>query len=357
MSDQELSIVVTGAAGYIGSRVVKRLRLEHPEWSITALDNFYRGTVRRIEDVEVQHVDIRQRHDLEAALDGADIVMHLAAISGVEDCDEHADLAYDVNVTGTNHVARFCRKTGAGLVFPFSMAVLGDPDAFPVTVQGSRDPMNWYGRTKLLNERAIEDFATNAFPAHLYMISTLYGEHEIDGQRVSKGTVINFFVDRVLADEPLTVYQPGSQSRSYVHVNDVARAYVRSAERMQKQLAAGETGVEKYEIASDEDPSVLEVAEMVRTSAREVLGCETDIQLVDNPRSGETLVEDFPVDTTKARDQLNWEPQQTVEGSIRNLLSAKANETKVHLRYVEDGCGCAEVWEHLSEERLARQGD
>ena len=326
MRDQKLSIALTGAAGYIGSRVVKRLRKAHQNWSITALDNFYRGDVRRIDDIDVQHVDIRQRREVEEALSGSDIVMHLAAISGVDACEEHVDVAYEVNVTGTNNIAWFCRKTGAGLVFPFSMAVLGDPDSFPITVEDGLDPVNWYGRTKLLNERVTEDLAAGAFPAHLYMISNLYGTHEIDGQRVSKGTVINFFINRVFEGDPLTVYQPGNQSRNYVHVDDVARAFVCSAERMREQLKADDTDAEKYEIASDEDPSVIIIAERVKELAREELGREVDIQLVDNPRSGETLVEDFTVDTTKARERLGWEPEHTVEESIRDLLRARAED-------------------------------
>lgn len=328
MTKLNLSIAVTGAAGYIGSRVVHLLRTEHPNWSISALDNFYAGDVRQIDDIEVQHVDIRHRNELEQALSGTDIVMHLAAISGVSDCEDCPDLAYDVNVRGTDNVAWFCRKTGTGLIFPFSMAVLGDPDSFPITAADSRDPMNWYGRTKLLSERSIEDFATNAFPAHLFLKSNLYGEHLINGQRVSKGTVINFFVNRILADESLTVHQPGSQARNYVHVDDVARAYIHSAERMRDQLTAGETGVEKYEIASNEDPSVIMVAETVRELAREELGRDPEIQLVDNPRSGETLVETFTVDTSKARQRLGWVPEHTIEDSIRNLLRANTEDSQ-----------------------------
>jgi len=55
------------------------------------------------------------------------------------------------------------------------MAVVGDPDEFPITVEDDRDPLNWYGRTKLLSERAIETFAEDAFPAHMYLKSNLYG--------------------------------------------------------------------------------------------------------------------------------------------------------------------------------------
>jgi UDP-glucose 4-epimerase len=325
MTDSPLHVAVTGAAGYIGSRVVHELQAAHPDWTVTALDNFYLGDIRAIGDVSVEHVDIRNRDRLEDALSGADVVCHLAAISGVDDCRDRSDLAYEVNVTGTNNVAWYCRKHGAALVFPFSMATLGDPQEFPITVDHPRDPLNWYGRTKLLGERAIEGFADGAFPAHQFMISNLYGTHEIDDQRVSKGTVTNFFVGRALAGETLTVYEPGTQARNYIHVVDVARAYVRSAERLADSLADGETGVEKYELASDEDPSVGDLAELVQRLAREERDIEVDVELVGNPRAGEeTLVSEFPVDTTRAREQLGWETGRTLEATVREALRASA---------------------------------
>jgi len=322
------TIAVTGAAGYIGSRVVKLLRTHHPEWKVRALDNFYLGTVREIEDVSVEHVDIRNRERLEDVLSGANIVLHLAAISGVDDCETNQQLAYDVNVQGTNNVVWFCRKTGAGLIFPFSMAVIGDLEEFPITVDDPRQPMNWYGRTKVLNEQAIDTMAEDAFPAHLYLKSNLYGEHKIDGQRVSKGTVINFFVNRVFSDEPITVYEPGTQSRNFIHVKDVAAAYIQSVERLLEQLDAGETGTWKYEIASDEDPSVQEIAKRVQSIAADEAAIDVDIELVENPRGNETLVSNFEVDTTKATNDLGWQPQQSVDESIRNLIRKRATDSE-----------------------------
>lgn len=316
-------IAVTGGAGYIGSRVIYELQQAHPDWEITAIDNFYLGTVRSVGDVEIEHVDIRNRDRLEATLDGADVVMHLAAISGVDDCEQKQDLAYEVNVQGTDNVAWFCRKTGAALIFPFSMAVIGDPQEFPITVDHPRDPLNWYGRTKLLNERDIETYADGTFPAHQFMISNLYGSHEIDGQTVSKGTVINFFVNRALAGETLTVYEPGTQSRNFIHVKDVARAYVDSCERLLEQLDRGETGVEKYEIASDEDPGVHTVANLVRDIAADIADIDADVELVENPRGDdETLVDSFPVDTERTSDALGWTSEHDVESAIRTALES-----------------------------------
>ncbi|MFH5800806.1 NAD-dependent epimerase/dehydratase family protein [Haladaptatus sp. CMAA 1911] len=321
--EQAHPIAVTGAAGYIGSRVLYHLTVAHPDWTVNAMDNFWLGDVRQVGDVKIEHVDLRDRGHLESFLNGADVVLHLAAITGVQDCEERQDLAYEVNVGGTNNIAWFCRKTGAALVFPFSVAVLGDPIEFPITVEHPREPLNWYGRTKLIGEHTIADMADGAFPAHCYLKSNLYGEHQVNGRTVSKGTVINFFVNRVSEGRELTVYEPGTQSRNYVHVDDVAQAYVKSAERLLDNLDHGKTGADGYEIAGNEDMSVTEIAKLVRSIAAEETNRDVGISLVENPRPDETFVENFAVDTARACHELGWRPEQSVAESVRSLLRAK----------------------------------
>jgi UDP-glucose 4-epimerase len=319
--DETPTIAVTGAAGYIGSRVVADITAAHPEWNIVAIDNQYRGQVTSVGEVDIRHVDIRNRERLETTLEGADVVCHLAAISGVDDCEENRDLGYEVNVVGTNNVAWFCRKTGAGLLFPFSMAVLGDPQTFPITVDHPRDPLNWYGRTKLLGEQAIKSYADEAFPAHLFLISNLYGEHRVNNTSISKPTVINFFISRVEDGKPLTVYEPGTQARNFIHVKDVARACVKSAEQLLTERDARKTGARVYEVASNQDLSIMTVAQRVANLAKEKFGTSPDVKLVDNPRgSAETLVEEFSVDISKTKADLCWEPQHNFDDSIQDLL-------------------------------------
>jgi UDP-glucose 4-epimerase len=317
------TVGVTGAAGYIGTRVIQELQDAHPDWDIIAIDNFYKGATREVGDTVVEHVDIRDRQKLEDSMGGADVICHLAAVSGVDDCDENPELSYEVNVVGTNHVARLCSKNKTGLIFPASMAILGDPESFPITVTQQREALNWYARTKILGEATIESFAAGSFPAFVFVKSNLYGSYAVNSRRVSKGTVINFFISRAQEENSLTVYEPGTQSRNFIHVIDVARAYVRGVERLRKQLHAGETGVDHYAIASDEDPSVEQVAKRVQSIAAEEAGLEVSIELVDNPRSGETMVEQFSVDTSKTQDKLDWKPTWSIDETIHRQLPSK----------------------------------
>jgi UDP-glucose 4-epimerase len=120
------------------------------------------------------------------------------------------------------------------------------------------------------------------------------------------------------------MYEPGTQARNFVHVKDVARAYARSAERLLEQLTSGETGTERFEIASEEDLSVIRVGEIVQKIAREDREIDVDTELVENPRSSETMVEEFGVEISVARERLGREPNESVAESVRDLLTPRS---------------------------------
>jgi len=116
------------------------------------------------------------------------------------------------------------------------------------------------------------------------------------------------------------VYEPGKQAWNFVHVEDVTRMYVRSAGRVLDQLASGETGTETQEVVSEQNLSIKPVAESVREVASEERRVDLDIELVENLRSTETMVEELGADISAARENLRWELRNHAEMSVRGLL-------------------------------------
>ncbi|MDY6775282.1 MAG: NAD-dependent epimerase/dehydratase family protein [Halobacteria archaeon] len=308
-------IGVTGAGGYIGSRLTANLLEEGHE--VVPTDNFYNAKVDEVEGVEIRDLDVRDRDGLRETYDDVDVLMHLAAVSGVDSCDDNPELAFDVNVGGTENVAWVCRENGIPLVFPCSMAIIGDPVEFPITSDHPRNPLNTYGLTKSMGEDDIHSLSRGEFPAHVYMKSNLYGHHELGGKEIGKNTVINIFVDKALNKEPLTVFKPGTQARDFIHVKDTARAYADSLDVILDE----EDGATTYPIASGDCRSILEIAETVQEVVEEERGYSPEVELVDNPREDETLVDDFTVDTTKARDGIGFEAEYDIERAVREMVS------------------------------------
>ncbi len=313
-------VCVTGAGGYIGSRVV--VELLDAGHDVTAIDSFRSAQVDEIQGVEIQGVeiqdtDVRDRTGVRDAVEGSDAVFHLAAVSGVEDCEENPEEAFDINVGGTENVAWVCRENPTPLVFPCSMAVIGDPVESPITSEHPRRPLNQYGLTKKMSEDDVHDLARDTYPAHVYMKSNLYGGHTVGDTKISKGTVINIFVEKALNQEPLTVHEPGTQARDFVHVKDVARAYIRSLDVLMDEP---EDGATTLPIASGECMSVLDLAEIVQEVVEDELGYTVDIEMVENPRGSETAAEDFTVDTEEADDEIAFESVWGVEDTIESML-------------------------------------
>lgn len=311
---ETFDVCVTGAGGYIGSRVV--VELLDAGHDVTAIDSYRSAQVDEIDGVRVQEGDVRDRERVREAASGSDAVMHLGAVSGVQDCDDNPEEAFDINVGGTENVAWICRENETPLIFPCSMAVVGDPVEFPITSDHPRRPLNHYGRTKSMSEEDIGWLAEDAFPAHIYMKSNLYGNHEVGGKSVGKRTVINIFVEKALEQEPLTVHEPGTQARDFVHVKDVARAYLCSLEN----IVDAENGARTLPIASGDCMSVLELAETVQRVVEEERGYTVEIEMVENPRESETVSEDFTVDTDEASDAIGFETEYSVEDAVREIM-------------------------------------
>lgn len=131
----------------------------------------------------------------------------------------------------------------------------------------------------------------------------------MDGNKISKTTVINIFVNKARKGEPLTVHKPGTQTRDFIHVLDVIDAYVKAIESFPR-------GYNIVPIAGGECLSVLDIAKLVRQAS----GNGPEILMIENPRKKETHTLNFEVDTEEAKQLLGFEAQRRVEDEIRRLL-------------------------------------
>ena len=309
------TVGITGAAGYIGSRVCYELK---NSYSIVPIDNFFKGSIRKIDDIEVIKADIRDRKKMESLLD-VDCIAHLAAIPGVEPCNNAKELSYDVNVNGTRIIAEICREHHIPLIFATSFGTMGDPQYTPIDENHPRNPIHWYGKTKHYGEEIITQASLDNFPCYFLIKSNVYGMHLINSTPIFKPTVTNKFVDLAKTNGKILIYRPGTQARNFLHVKDAALSYRLAI----PHVLRAKPRPESFCIATSESVSIKALAEKVASISREY-NLSPEIYMADNPRT-ETLVEDFSVDITKAEKVLGFSPQYTIEKAVREMLDLNTN--------------------------------
>jgi UDP-glucose 4-epimerase len=234
------SIVVTGGAGFVGSRLCGRLAESGAR--VISLDNYFTGDPKN----HVAGVEYRTGHtrDIEAAIaELPDLVYHLGEYARVEKSFEEPATVWELNKAGTFGVLEFCRKRGVKLVYIGSSTKFADGG-----LGRDQSPYAW---TKASNTELVcnygEWFGLKYAIAYFYNV---YGPGERSG---AYGTLIEIFRQRLLAGRPLSVVAPGTQRRIFTHVDDVV-------DGLQLIGEAGEG--DEFGLGADESYSVLEVAQM-----------------------------------------------------------------------------------------------
>lgn len=308
-----MKIGITGAAGYIGSRVMyDAIKLGH---EVVGIDNFYSGQINEIKENKIINVNIENLKEIKPLLQNCDVIIHLAAITGIVECKEKPDLAFKTNILGTENITWICYKHHIPLIFVSSMAVYGNPKKFPIKENDPKKPTNFYGLTKLIGMKNVQFFSENNFPVHIFILSNVYGNHTIDTKTITKRTVVNKFVNQAKENKALTVYKPGTQSRDFIHVNDVSRIILASVEIKEKD----EKKTKFYNLASGKSYSVLEIARIIRKIAIK-RGYKTRIKIVDNPRKNDILSKTFDVSIAKIKKDLDLKPDIDIKNAISGMI-------------------------------------
>ncbi len=228
-------VLVTGAAGFIGSHTCDRL-LETGK-TVMGIDDLSTGKLANLAGASGQDTFSFQQADVcdePAIVDifvdfQPDAVIHLAALVSVPIAENNPAENFRINVSGTQSVAQAAHLSGAErIVFASSAAVYGNSDALPLCEEEPVNPVNQYGMAKLEAENLLLGYEeSHGLVTTCLRFFNVYGPRQDPSSPYSG--VISIFAEHCRTGQAVTVYGDGHQSRDFIFVKDIARAVVASA--------------------------------------------------------------------------------------------------------------------------------
>ena len=301
-------MLVTGAAGFIGSHLCRRLVADGVD--VVAMDDLSEGSVDALRDLpEVRFVeaDIRDEATLSDAAKGCDAILHQAAKRSVPFSIREPGLVTDVNLRGSFNVLLAARDVGAVFVQASSSSVYGDQDSFPVREKMQPLPRSPYAAAKA----AAELYATACW--HSYRVPTVslryfnaYGPGQDPESEYA--AVVPRFVSACLTGERPIVHGDGQQSRDFTYIDDVVEANIRAM--YAKEPAYGLA----FNVGGGTTPtSIGELLALVG----ELCGVTPEPEHTP-PREGDILRSE--ADVTLARDLLGFRPHVPIREGLRRTV-------------------------------------
>lgn len=293
------NVLVTGGAGFIGRHLVDYLA-DRSDIVVTVIDNESLGDREHLDLDEVRFIagDLRNRDQLRSALEGQDVVIHLAADTRVVESIADPARNFDSNVIGSFNLLELCRELRVDRIVAASTggAILGDVDP-PVAEGMAPQPTSPYGASKLMLEGYLSAYAGSfGLSGCALRFSNVYGPRSFH-----KGSVVSQFYKQIIAGEKPVVYGDGSQTRDFLYVGDLVEGI----------WAAAESGVHgAYQLGSGTPTTVNELLDLMRT----VTGLELDV-VHEDFRAGE--VRHTWCEIGKARAGFGFDPATKLEDGLR----------------------------------------
>ena len=226
-------LLVTGGAGFIGSNFVNFVEGRRPSWDVVVLDNFSTGSFRNLEGAKCEVIEgsVVDYPTVSKAVEGVDMVVHLAAIGSVPRSIQQPQASHDANITGTFNVLDAARSAGVSyVVVASSSSVYGGNPKNPRAEADLLMPLSPYAVTKL----ATEAYA-NAYRESFGLSTLAFRFFNVYGPRQRfdspYAAVIPKFIFRALSGEPLEVFGTGTQSRDFTYVDTVSEALLAACDR------------------------------------------------------------------------------------------------------------------------------
>jgi UDP-glucuronate 4-epimerase len=305
-------VVVTGAAGFIGSHLCEALLTDGHE--VVGVDSFTAHYDRSLKELNVatarEHPSFTLLEadlvdgSVAEAIQASSCVFHLAARPGVRDSwDDFSDYVHS-NIVGTKAVLDACLAGSARLVYASSSSVYGNAERLPVTEDMALHPISPYGASKVMTETMAGAYrAAQGLETVGLRYFTVYGPRQRPDMGLAR------FIEAAVAGRDIPVFGDGRQLRDFTYVGDIAAATVAAADR-------GEPGG-VYNIASGNPLPLLDVL----AALGEVLETELSLQFEDTKRGD---VRDTHAATDRARAALGYEPRTSLAEGLKAQVQEAA---------------------------------
>ena len=307
------SVLITGGAGFIGSHLCDHLI--QCGYDVIVIDNESTGWRVNV-NPKAKYIrgDILNPVDLDSAFDrDVDIVFHLAA--QVSNIKSFEDPAYylAVNVQGTLNILKKClEKQIPRLLYASSMHVYGQPTQIPTPETAPCNPLSYYGITKYAAERFVHRTAERrdldfAFSVTSFRMFNVYGCR----QRLNNPYqgVVGVFIGNLIRNEPLTLYGSGRQSRDFIYIDDVIKAWIEAVD-------APETYGQVFNLGTGKDVTILKLIEVLLEMTRK----SSNYPIIRRPPL-EGDQEHICADIQKVYQCLKWTPKVDILEGIRSTLA------------------------------------
>lgn len=304
-----MRILITGGSGFIGSHLCEKYAKEGH--TVLCFDNFLSGSLSNIKHLldyrnfKLIKADIRDKKLLEKAINGTEVVIHLAAQIHVDRSYVEPELTWDINVMGTQNVLELARLYDVKrVIFASSSEVYGSAQHIPMDETHPLDAPHPYGASKTAADRLCYSYQrTFGMDIAIMRCFNIFGARQRD---IGYGAVISIFARRCLMDMPPIIYGEGKQRREYTYIDDIVNAY-------DLALWQKEPLTEPVNFGTGKDVSIDELAKII------IKLCGKDFEpIYEKPRMAE--VERLCADATKAKVLLGWEATISLEEGLRRFV-------------------------------------